>query len=127
MGISYVQEVIVKGIKDDVGAGIGLVAEVFLNDDKLKEVKIIDKETSLKRDIAEVCKSLPVYKHISKIIIRDKKYRNRILYPVPILFVSYNIFATEIPALLFPFSISIRFNVLLTNPILEVLITFILD
>ena len=74
MGISYVQEVIVKGIKDDVGAEIGLVAEVFLNDDKLKELKIIDKETSLKRDIAEVCKSLPVYKHISKIIIRDKEF-----------------------------------------------------
>ena len=74
MGIPYVQEVVVTGIKNDIGQDTGLCAEVFLNEDKLKENNITDKDASLKKDIATVCKSLPVYKHINKIVIRDKEF-----------------------------------------------------
>ena len=74
MGIPYVQEVVVVGIKNDIGQDTGLCAEVFLNEDKVKEYNITDKEASLKNDIALACKSLPVYKHINKIVIRDKEF-----------------------------------------------------
>ena len=74
MGIPYIQEVIVKGIKNNIGQETGLCAEVFLNQDKLKELQITDAETSLKKDINEVCKNLPVYKHISKIEIRETEF-----------------------------------------------------
>ena len=74
MGIPYVQEVIVVGIKNNAGSETGLCAEVFLNADKVKELNITDANTKLKQDIAEACKDLPVYKHISKIVIRDKEF-----------------------------------------------------
>ena len=74
MGIPYIQEVVVSGIKNDIGAETGLCAEVFLNADKLKELEISDPEGSLKKDIAAACKDLPVYKHIAKIEIRDKEF-----------------------------------------------------
>lgn len=74
MGIPYVQEVVVVGIKNDIGSETGLCAEVFLNADKVKELNITDANTKLKQDIAEACKDLPVYKHISKIVIRDKEF-----------------------------------------------------
>ena len=74
MGIPYVQEVVVTGIKNDIGQDTGLCAEVFLNEDKLKECNITDKDAALKNDISSACKSLPVYKHINKIVIRDKEF-----------------------------------------------------
>lgn len=74
MSIPYIQEVVVSGIKNNIGAETGLCAEVFLNSDKLKELEITDPELSLKKDIAFACKNLPVYKHISKIVIRDKEF-----------------------------------------------------
>lgn len=74
MGIPYVQEVVVKGIKNEIGQETGLCAEVFLNEEKLKELEITDSESELKKDINAVCKDLPVYKHISKIEIRDTEF-----------------------------------------------------
>ena len=74
MGIPYIQEVVVSGIKNKIGAETGLCAEVYLNADKVKELEITDPEASLKKDIAAVCKGLPVYKHIGKIVIRKKEF-----------------------------------------------------
>lgn len=74
MGIPYVQEVVVSGIKDSSGAETGLLAEVFLNEEKLKELNITDAHSSLKNDIVSVCKDLPVYKHVGEIVIRDKEF-----------------------------------------------------
>ena len=74
MGIPYVQEVVVVGIKNDIGSETGLCAEVFLNADKVKELNMTDTQAKLKEDISEACKNLPVYKHISKIVIRDKEF-----------------------------------------------------
>lgn len=72
--IPYIAEVIVKGIKNEIGQETGLCAEVFLNKDKVEELGITDKEETLKKDIAEVTKELPVYKHISKIEIRETEF-----------------------------------------------------
>lgn len=74
MGIPYIQEVVVSGIKNDIGAETGLQAEVFLNADKLKELNIEDPQVSLKKDISQACKDLPIYKRINKIVIRDKEF-----------------------------------------------------
>lgn len=72
--IPYIAEVIVKGIKNEIGQETGLCAEVFLNKEKVEELGITDKEEVLKKDIAEATKELPVYKHISKIEIRDTEF-----------------------------------------------------
>lgn len=74
MRIPYVQEVIVTGIKDDTGSELGLCAEVFLNEEKIKELNIQDKEKTLKKDISKQCEILPMYKRIKKVIIRDKEF-----------------------------------------------------
>lgn len=72
--IPYIAEVIVKGTKNEIGQETGLCAEVFLNKDKVEELGITDKEETLKKDIAEATKELPVYKHISKIEIRETEF-----------------------------------------------------
>ena len=74
MRIPYVQEVVVSGVKDKSGSEIALCAEVFLNEDKLKELNIQDKEQKLKKDISKECEVLPIYKRIGKIVIRDKEF-----------------------------------------------------
>lgn len=47
---------------------------MFLNEDKLKELNIQDKEQKLKKDISKECEVLPIYKRIGKIVIRDKEF-----------------------------------------------------
>ena len=74
MKIPYVQEVIVTGIKDEEGRESGLCAEVYLNEEKVKELNIVDKEKTLKKDISKQCLILPIYKRIGKIVIRDKEF-----------------------------------------------------
>lgn len=72
--VPYILEVVVRGIKDEKGAETALLAEVFLNEEKIKEMQIEDIEGSLKKDIADACKELPIYKKIAKIEIRDKEF-----------------------------------------------------
>ena len=74
LGIDYVQEVIVKGIKNNIGQEVSLCAEVFLNDDKVKEMNIQNIHEKLKEDIDEVCKELPTYKKITEIEIRKDEF-----------------------------------------------------
>lgn len=74
LGIDYVEEVVVKGIKNSIGQEVSLCAEVFLNDEKVKELKIQDINEKLKEDIAEVCKELPTYKRITDIEIRKEEF-----------------------------------------------------
>ena len=74
MGIPYIQEVVVKGMKNEIGQETALIAEVFLNQDKVKELKIENIEEKLKLDINNVCKDLPIYKHISNIKIRENEF-----------------------------------------------------
>lgn len=72
--IPYVKEVIVYGLKNEYGEEYKLCAEIFLNSEKIEELGITDPAASLKKDIAEVCAPLPVYKNIGKIVIRTKEF-----------------------------------------------------
>lgn len=74
LSIPYVLEVIVKGKKNKIGQEVALIAEVFLNQEKVEELKIDNVEETLRDNINKVCKDLPVYKHISDIIIRKDEF-----------------------------------------------------
>lgn len=74
MRVPYVQEVIVSGIKDENGSEVRLCAEVFLNQEKIKELNIQEPEVTIKKDISKQCEVLPVYKRISKVVVRDKEF-----------------------------------------------------
>ena len=75
LGISYVQEVVVRGKKNNIGQEIALIAEVFLNQEKVEELKIENIKEKLKTDISEACKELPIYKRISDIEIRKEEFK----------------------------------------------------
>ena len=51
-----------------------MLAEVYLNKDKVEELGLTDINTSLKKDIADVCMPLPVYKKIAQIKIRETEF-----------------------------------------------------
>ena len=63
LGIQYIQEVVVK----ENGNSSNLCAEVFLNEEGITKEQI-------KKDIAEVTKELPVYKHIAEVEIRKEEF-----------------------------------------------------
>ena len=72
--IPYISEVIVKGVKNNVGQEVALCAEVFLNKEKVEELEIENVEETLKKDIAKVTKELPLYKHIADVEIRKTEF-----------------------------------------------------
>jgi len=74
LGIPYIQEVVVKGKKNEIGQEVALIAEVFPNQEKVAELKIDNLEEKLKADISDACKDLPVYKRISSIEIRKEEF-----------------------------------------------------
>ena len=74
LGIPYVQEVVVKGKKNEIGQEVALIAEVFPNQEKVAELKIDNLEEKLKADINVACKDLPVYKRISSIEVRKEEF-----------------------------------------------------
>lgn len=73
--VPYVSEVVVRGKKDDSGHEHSLMAEVYLNKEKVKEIGKIDIEETLKKDISKATKDLPVYKHITEIKIREEEFK----------------------------------------------------
>lgn len=64
--IDYINEVVVSGEKDADGIEKSLTAEVFLEESKTP--------AEVLRNIKSVCTTLPVYKQISKVIIRDTEF-----------------------------------------------------
>lgn len=72
--IPYVQEAIVKPIKNEIGQEVSLCAEVFLNAEKVEEMQIENIEETLKKDISKETKILPSYKHITKVEIRKTEF-----------------------------------------------------
>lgn len=72
--IPYVAEVVVFGIRDKNGQEDSLGAEVFLQAEKVEEMKITDPESALRRDVQRVLSPLPSYKHIAKIFIRQMEF-----------------------------------------------------
>ena len=74
LGVPYIQEVVVRGKKNDIGQEVALIAEVFLNQEKVEELNIEKVEEKLKADISEACRELPIYKRISGIEIRKEEF-----------------------------------------------------
>ena len=74
LGIPYVQEVVVKGKKNEIGQEVALIAEVFLNKEKVEELKLENVEEKLKEDVSKVCRELPIYKRISNVEIREEEF-----------------------------------------------------
>lgn len=72
--VPYIQEAIVKSKKNEQGQETALIAEVFLNEDKVKELGTDDINKKLKLDIRDVCKALAYYKRISEIEIRKEEF-----------------------------------------------------
>jgi len=74
MRVPYIQEAIVKAVKNDQGQEISLCAEVFLNQEKVQELGIENVEETLKKDISKVTRELPVWKRITKTEIRKTEF-----------------------------------------------------
>ena len=74
MRVPYVQETIVKAVKNDQGQEISLCAEVFLNGEKVKELGIENIEETLKKDVSKATKELPVWKRVTKVEIRKTEF-----------------------------------------------------
>lgn len=64
--IEYVSEVVVSGEKDENGNESSLTAEVFLEERKTP--------SEVLKSIKKACVELPLYKQISKVIIRDSEF-----------------------------------------------------
>lgn len=65
-GIDYVSEVVVSGEEDENGVEKSLSAEVYLSE--------IKTPSEVLKSIKDACRELPIYKQISKVIIRDKEF-----------------------------------------------------
>ena len=74
LSIPYVQEVVVKAKKNKNGQEVSLLAEVFLNEEKVNEMKAENIKEILKKDIFEAWKELPAYKRITEIEIRKTEF-----------------------------------------------------
>jgi len=74
MRVPYIQEAIVKAVKNDQGQEISLCAEVFLNQEKVQELGIENVEETLKKDISKVTRELPVWKRVTKTEIRKTEF-----------------------------------------------------
>ncbi len=72
--VPYVQETIVKAVKNEKGQETSLCAEVYLNQEKLEELQVENVEQTLKKDIAKATRELPSYKHITKVEIRKTEF-----------------------------------------------------
>ena len=72
--VPYVQETIVKAVKNDKGQEVSLCAEVFLNQEKIEELEIENVEETLKKDIAKATRELPSWKHIQSVEIRKTEF-----------------------------------------------------
>ena len=72
--IPYVQEAIVKAKKNEEGQEIALIAEVFLNQEKVEEMNVPDIKQKLKLDLREVTTELPLYKKIADVEIRKEEF-----------------------------------------------------
>lgn len=74
MGIPYVKEVLVKASKNAAGQETALIAEVFLDKEKVEEIHIENIKETLKKDVQDSVRELPVYKHISDVKIRKNEF-----------------------------------------------------
>lgn len=64
--IEYIEEVVVRGIKNDHGQEVGLLAEIYSSSEKNEEKVLADVQAALSM--------LPGYKVVSKILLRDEPF-----------------------------------------------------
>lgn len=64
--VDYIEEVVVRGIKNEYGEETGLYAEVYLNEEK--------SETQVLADVQRALSHLPPYKIVSRVIIRSEPF-----------------------------------------------------
>lgn len=72
--IDYVKENVVYAVLDEHGAEDGLCAEVFLDEEMVKAMEEPDIKQRLKKDIDAALDSLPRYKQISRVVLRDTEF-----------------------------------------------------
>lgn len=65
-GIDYITEVVVRGLIDEDGDEKSLMAEVFLSEEKTS--------AEVLKDIKKVTNELPVYKNVTKVVIRNEEF-----------------------------------------------------
>lgn len=70
--LPYVEEVVVYS--DSIDEDTHIVAEVFFNEEYIKDNHIKNPREQFKRDIDEINKTLPHYKHIKEIKVRDSEF-----------------------------------------------------
>ncbi len=73
-GIPYVTEVVVYSITDEEGHEVALCAEAFLNKELVDAMGDVDIKEKLTADIKAACATLPTYKQISKVVLRDTEF-----------------------------------------------------
>ena len=75
MSIPYVKEVIVSEYtRSEDGEKQGLSAEVFLDKEKLEAEGISDPERKIKEDVDALCETMPPYKKITRVVVRDTEF-----------------------------------------------------
>lgn len=72
--IPYVAEVVVYALRNEHGLEDSLCAEIFLSEEKIKELGIEDPAAAIKEDVARAVEPLPHYKRIAKIKLRDTEF-----------------------------------------------------
>lgn len=72
--IEYVKEVVVYAASDEKGDDKQLCAEVFLDNDAIEKLGIENVSETLRSDITEATKELPIYKKIADIKIREEEF-----------------------------------------------------
>lgn len=70
--IDYVTEAVVYGHENQAGQEEALYAEIYCAPEGIAGISNLEEQ--LKKDVAAVCSELPSYKHVSKIILRDKEF-----------------------------------------------------
>ena len=73
MQIPYIKEVVVYGVKNEHGIEESLCAQVYLDEEQVKEMGSVDKD-KVKADILDACSELPAYKRIDHVVIRDTEF-----------------------------------------------------
>lgn len=74
MRIPYIKEVVVVAPLVDGHSEIALHAEIFVNEDYTAEHTPEEIGRNLEKDIANVNKTLPTYKHVKDFNVRDKEF-----------------------------------------------------
>ena len=72
--IPYVAECVVLADVNENGQEVGLIAEVFLNEDFVKDMDKDARKAAMKQEIDKLNKTLPNFKHIHKVRIRAEEF-----------------------------------------------------